>query len=73
MQWATAKTAHIHFLYGNIHLLKQGKNNKIILNTFIGIAWKVILDTHLKIPLTSGFHLLKWWYNLFFSPLIMKA
>lgn len=38
MQWAIAKTAHIHFLYGNIHLLKQAKNNNIIFNTFTGNA-----------------------------------
>lgn len=31
MQWAIAKTAHIHFLYGNIHFLKEGKNSNIIL------------------------------------------
>lgn len=36
MQWAIAKTAHMHLLYGNIHPLKQAKNNNIILNTFTG-------------------------------------
>lgn len=38
MPWAIAKTAHIHLLHSNIHLLKQAKNNNIILNTFTGNA-----------------------------------